>query len=232
MMGVHHPVMSMEHQYFLTQEIDAIKLADRRMPLLRCPISDFYCRQEGNGLLLGFYEQDCRTWGMDGIDPHFVNAQCPDDLDRVADVLGGACARIPALADAGIRRVVNGPITYTMGRRTAWSARSPGKRNAYCIIGLRAGLGEGGGHGWLLAQQIVHGEACYDTWCLDPRRFTGHANVELTAQKAIEEYRNEFRFEFPHEHRPAGRPAKTTPLTPVLEAEGRGVHRGQRLGAG
>jgi len=76
-------------------------------------------------------------------------------------------------------------------------------------------VGEGGGHGWLLAQQIVHGEACYDTWALDPRRFTGHANVELTALKAIEDYQNEFRFHFPHEHRPAGRNAKTTPLTPV-----------------
>ena len=96
----------------------------------------------------------------------------------------------------------------------------PGKRNAFCIIGLRAGLGEGGGHGWLLAQQIVQGEACYDTWCIDPRRFTGHANVELTALKAVEDYQNEFRFHFPHEHRPTGRPMKTTPLTPVLAAEG------------
>ena len=69
-------------------------------------------------------------------------------------------------------------------------------------------------------QQIVHGEACYDTWMLDPRRFTGHGNVELCALKAIEDYQNEFRFHFPHEHRPAGRPAKTTPLTPVLAAEG------------
>jgi dimethylglycine dehydrogenase len=43
--------------------------------------------------------------------------------------------------------------------------------------------------------------------------------VELTALKAIEDYQNEFRFHFPHEHRPAGRPAKTTPLTPVLAAE-------------
>ncbi|MEM6480051.1 MAG: glycine cleavage T C-terminal barrel domain-containing protein, partial [Pseudomonadota bacterium] len=66
----------------------------------------------------------------------------------------------------------------------------------------------------------VHGEAQYDTWVIDPRRFTGHANVELTALKAIEDYQNEFRFHFPHEHRPAGRPAKTTPLTPILAAEG------------
>lgn len=219
MMGVHHPVMSMEHQYFVTEEIPAIAEAGHRMPLLRCPISDYYCRQEKTGLLLGFYEQGCRTWGMDGIDPHFVNALCPDDLDRVTDVLEGAFARMPALMDAGIKTVVNGPITYSIDGAPLVGP-IPGKRNAFCIIGLRAGLGEGGGHGWLLAQQIVHGEACYDTWPLDPRRFTGHGNVELCALKAIEEYQNEFRFEFPHEHRPAGRPVKTTPLYPVFEAEG------------
>ncbi len=219
MMGVQHPVTSMEHQYFLTEDIAAIRDAGHRMPLLRCPISDYYCRQEKNGLLIGFYEQGCKTWGMDGIDPNFVNALCPDDLDRVTDVLEGAFARMPALTEAGIRSVVNGPITYTIDGAPLVGP-IPGKRNAFCIIGLRAGLGEGGGHGWLLAQQIVHGEACYDTWCIDPRRFTGHANVELTALKAIEDYQNEFRFHFPHEHRPAGRPAKTTPLTPVLAALG------------
>ena len=218
MMGVHHPVACMEHQYFITDDIPAIKAAGHRMPLLRCPISDYYCRQEKNGLLVGFYEQECKTWGMDGIDPNFTNALCPNDPDRITDVLEGAFARMPALMDAGIKTIVNGPITYSIDGAPLVGP-IPGKRNAYCIIGLRAGLGEGGGHGWLLAQQIVHGEACYDTWVLDPRRFTGHANVELTSLKAIEDYRNEFRFHFPHEQRPVGRPAKTTPLTPVLAAE-------------
>ncbi len=219
MMGVHHPVASMEHQYFVTEDIPAIADAGHRMPLLRCPISDYYCRQEKGGLLIGFYEQDCKTWGMDGIDPDFVNALCPDDLDRVMDVLEGAFERMPALTEVGIKNIVNGPITYTIDGAPLVGP-IPGKRNAFCIIGLRAGLGEGGGHGWLLAQQIVHGEACYDTWCIDPRRFTGHANVELTSLKAIEDYQNEFRFHFPHEHRPAGRNAKTTPLTPILAAAG------------
>jgi dimethylglycine dehydrogenase len=219
MMGVHHPVTSMEHQYMVTEDIPAIVEAGHRMPLLRCPISDYYSRQEKNGLLVGFYEQDCKTWGMDGIDPYFVNALCPDDLDRVMDVLEGAVERMPALMDVGIKSIVNGPITYTIDGAPLVGP-IPGKRNAFCIIGLRAGLGEGGGHGWLLAQQIVHGEACYDTWCIDPRRFTGHTNVELNALKAIEDYQNEFRFHFPNEHRPAGRNAKTTSLMPVLAAEG------------
>ncbi|MEO0342879.1 MAG: FAD-dependent oxidoreductase [Pseudomonadota bacterium] len=219
MMGVHHPVMSMEHQYMVTEDIQGIIDAGHRMPLLRCPISDYYSRQEKNGLLVGFYEQDCKTWGMDGVDPKFSNDLCPDDLDRVMDVLEGAFARMPALMDVGIKTIINGPITYTIDGAPLVGP-IPGKRNAFCIIGLRAGLGEGGGHGWLLAQQIVHGEACYDTWVIDPRRFTGHGNVELCSLKAIEDYQNEFRFHFPHEHRPAGRPAKTTPLTPVLAAEG------------
>ncbi|MGR3502843.1 GcvT family protein [Pseudaestuariivita sp.] len=219
MMGVRHPVMSMEHQYFVTDDMPQVRDAGHRMPLLRCPISDYYCRQERDGLLVGFYEQDCRTWGMDGIDPKFTNDLCPDDLDRITDVLEGAFARMPALMEVGIKTVVNGPITYSLDGAPLVGP-IPGKRNAFCIIGLRAGVGEGGGHGWLLAQQIVHGEAVYDTWGLDPRRFTGHDSVELTALKAIEEYQNEFRFHFPHEHRPAGRPFKTTPLTALLEAEG------------
>jgi len=128
MMGVHHPVASMEHQYFVTEDIPAIIEAGHRMPLLRCPISDYYSRQEKNGLLVGFYEQDCRTWGLDGISPSFANDLCPDDLDRVMDVLEGAFARMPALTEVGIKRIVNGPITYHWAagrcgrRRRAWLA--------------------------------------------------------------------------------------------------------------
>ena len=219
MMGVSHPVVSMEHQYFLTEPIQGIIDAGHRMPLLRCPTDDFYSRQEKQGLLVGFYEQGCKSWGMDGIDPDFVNALCPDDVERVMPVLENVFKRLPALAEVGIHTIVNGPITYSQDGAPLVGP-VPGKRGAFCIIGLRAGIGEGGGHGWLLAQQIVHGEACYDTWVLDPRRFTGHGSVELTALKAVEDYQNEFRFHFPHEHRPAGRPVKTTPLTAVLEGEG------------
>ena len=219
MMGTQLPVASMEHQYFVTEAIPQIAALDARVPLLRCPTDDFYSRQEKQGLLVGFYEQDCRTWGLDGIDPAFANALCPDDPDRVMPVLENVVERLPCLAEAGIRTIVNGPITYTPDG-VPLVGRIPGRRNAWCITGLRAGLGEGGGHGWLLAQTMVHGEAEYDTWALDPRRFGAYATEEWTALKAIEDYRNEFRFHRPHEHRPAGRPARTTPLTPILRDAG------------
>lgn len=219
MMGVMHPVASMEHQYFLTEAIPAIQSLDRRVPLIRCPTDDFYCRQDKQGLLVGFYEQACKTWGLEGIDPAFTSALCPNDPERVLPVLENVFKRLPCLAHTGIRSIINGPITYTPDGLPI-VGRIPARTNAWCITGLRAGLGEGGGHGWLLAQQIVHGEACYDTWCLDPRRFTAHANVEFTARKAVEDYQNEFRFHLPHEFRPAGRLAKTTPLYLALQAAG------------
>ena len=219
MMGVHLPVVSMEHQYFLTEPIKEIEELDYRVPLLRCPTDDFYSRQEKNGLLVGFYEQDCRTWGLGGIDPNFTNALCPDDPERVLPVLENVFERMPCLTETGIHTIVNGPITYTPDGVPLVGAIG-GRRNAWAITGLRAGLGEGGGHGWLLAQMMVHGEAVYDTWALDPRRFGTWADEDYTTQKVIEDYQNEFRFHRPHEHRPAGRDKRLTPLTPLLAEAG------------
>ena len=219
MLGVEHPVISMEHQYFLTEPIPALEAMDRRVPIIRDPGDDFYSRQEKFGLLVGIYEQDCKTWGMDGIDPSFTMELCPNDLDRLLDNMERVFARLPVLTETGITRTINGPITYSADGLPL-IGKIPGLQNAYACLGLRAGIGEGGGHGKLLAETIVHGEAEWDTWPLDPRRFTGHCNTEFTALKAIEDYQNEFRFHMPHEHRPAGRLAKTTPLYATLQASG------------
>jgi len=219
MLGVEHPVTSMEHMYFLTDAMPEIEALDFQVPVIRDPADDFYSRQEKKGLLVGVYEQGCKTFGMDGIDPDFTRDLCPSDLDRCLDNMEHIFQRMPALQDAGIHSVVNGPITYTIDGLPLVGP-IPGVPNAYCIIGLRAGIGEGGGHGKILAELMVHGECEWDAWCLDPRRFTQYANTEHTCLKAIEDYQNEFHYHLPHEHRPAARLARTTPLYPVLKGLG------------
>ena len=219
MLGVEHPVTSMEHMYFLTDNLPEIEALDYQVPVIRDPGDDFYSRQEKQGLLVGVYEQGCKTFGMDGIDPAFTQALCPSDLDRCLDNMERIFERMPALQNAGIHTVVNGPITYTIDGLPL-VGQIPGLQNAYCIIGLRAGIGEGGGHGKILAELMVHGECEWDAWCLDPRRFTRYANTEHTCLKAIEDYQNEFHYHMPHEHRPASRLARTTPLYPVLDKLG------------
>jgi len=216
MLGVSHPVTSMEHMYFVTDTLPELEALDFRVPIIRDPGDDFYSRQEKQGLLVGVYEQGCKTFGMNGIDPGFTQALCPSDLDRCLDNMERIFERLPALAEAGIRTVINGPITYTIDGAPLIGP-IPGIDNAYCAIGLRAGIGEAGGHGKLLAQIIVHGECEWDAWFLDPRRFARYANTEHTSLKAIEDYRHEFHYHLPHEHRPAARLARTTPLYTTLD---------------
>ncbi len=218
MLGVTHPVTSMEHMYFLTDTLPELEQLDFRVPIIRDPGDDFYSRQEKLGLLVGVYEQGCKTFGMEGIDPDFTQALCPSDLDRCLDNMEHIFKRLPALTEAGIHTVINGPITYTIDGAPLIGP-IPGIRNAYCAIGLRAGIGESGGHGKLLAQIMVHDECEWDAWFLDPRRFTQYANTEHTSLKAVEDYQNEFHYHMPHEHRPAARLARTTPLYAVLDQE-------------
>ncbi len=217
--GLESAVSSMEHQFFLTEELPELEELGRRVPLLRDPGDDFYSRQEHHGLLVGIYEQGCKTWGRNDIPVDFANKLEPPDLDRLEDNMMRVFDRLPILQTAGISSVVNGPITYS-GDGVPLVGRLPGRRNAYCMLGLRAGVGEGGGLGKVLAEIIVDGQSEWDTWVLDPRRFTQYADEAYASKKAVEEYRREFVFDHPDEHRPAGRDAKTTPLTEVLRSAG------------
>lgn len=219
LMGIEYPVIAMEHMYFVTEDIPELVERDTRVPMVRCPRDTFYMRQEKRGLLVGIYEHDCKTFGMDGIDPDFVNALCPDDLDRLLPKMAPIFDRLPCLQEVGIKSVVNGPIAYASDAGPL-VGKQPGLRNCWSMNGLRVGIGEGGGYGKMLAQTIVHGETEWDSWQLDPRRITSFANTEFTALKSIEDYQHEFRWHLPHEHRPAGRPAKASPLYPVLKSKG------------
>ncbi len=219
LMGIEYPIIAMEHMYFVTEDIPELVERETRVPMVRCPRDSFYMRQEKNGLLLGIYEHDCKTFGMDGIDPDFVNALCVNDLDRLLPKMGPIFERLPCLEKVGIKSVVNGPITYAADAGPL-VGKQLGLRNCWSMNGLRVGIGEGGGYGKMLAQMLVHGETEWDCWQLDPRRITSFANQQYTALKSIEDYQQEFRWHLPHEHRPAGRPAKVSPLYPMLKAKG------------
>ncbi len=218
MLGVNHPVVSMEHMYFLTEPIEQIDSLDYRVPIIRDPGDNFYCRQEKTGLLVGVYENDCKPFGLEGIDPGFSKSLCPSDLDRCLDNMERIFQQLPCLTETGIHTVINGPITYSADGAPLVGP-IPGITNAFACLGLRAGIGEGGGLGKVLAQIMVYGECEWDAWYLDPRRLTAWADTKTTCLKAIEEYQLEFDYHLPHEFRAAGRLARTTPLYSQLDRQ-------------
>ena len=51
------PLMTMEHQYFVTEAIPQIAALERELPSVADRDQEYYLRQEGNGLLVGAYER-------------------------------------------------------------------------------------------------------------------------------------------------------------------------------
>jgi dimethylglycine dehydrogenase len=220
MVGLGLPVVAMEHQYLVTEAIPEIAAHGRPLPIVRDPDVSWYLRQERAGLLLGPYEWDCRlAWDGKEPPPEFGRELFADDLDRLERYIEDAVARVPVFGTAGVTRVVNGPIPYTPdGNPLIGPAYD--LPNFYLCCAFSFGIVQAGGAGKAMAEWIAEGEPEWDLWGLDPRRYTDYANQAYTRAKARELYQNEYAIAFPFEERPAGRPARTTPLYQTLRAKG------------
>ena len=130
MAGVDLPIVPLQHQYVLTEDLDEVRALKRELPVLRDPGGSFYVRQDGDGLLIGPFEQSPRTWGLDGIPRHFHSRLLPPDVKRISGTLDAATDRVPCFEHAGLKRVINGPDGYTPDGRPlmgpgSWAAQFP-----------------------------------------------------------------------------------------------------------
>ncbi|WP_342620101.1 FAD-dependent oxidoreductase [Rhodoferax sp. GW822-FHT02A01] len=220
MVGRHLPIAVMSHQYLVTE--DAEELLERgaaRLPLLRDPDTSYYLRQERNGFILGPYEWKATPMWLDGMPDDFANQLWNDDFERLESYIEDAMARVPALARAGIKRGVNGPIPYSPDGNP-YIGPEPGLRNFFHCNTFSFGITQGGGAGKALAEWVVHGQPEWDLWSLDRRRYGDYATTAYTVAKAVEVYQNEYASSFPYEERLAGRPLRTSPTYDTLKAKG------------
>ncbi|MEM6462540.1 MAG: FAD-dependent oxidoreductase [Pseudomonadota bacterium] len=220
MVGRDIPMVTMSHQYLVTEAIDELKARDTSIPLLRDPDDSYYLRQEGNGLILGPYEwQATPHWLKEGTPDDFAFQLYPDDLERLEWYINAACARVPMLATGGVQKVINGPIPYAPDGLPLVGP-APGLTNFLEACVFTFGICQAGGAGKVIAEFIAEGETELDLWFMDPRRFTDYATKTYATVKAIEVYQNEYAMHPPHRPWPAGRPAKTSPLYDTLSASG------------
>ena len=227
LIGRHLPVAHMSHQYYVTEEIPELAARPTPLPLLRDPDISYYLRQERNSFILGPYEWKATAMWREGIPDHFANMLWSEDLERLEPQILDAGERVPVLGDAGIARVVNGPIPYTPDGNP-YLGPERGLRNFWHCNTFSFGIAQGGGAGKAIAEWILDGRPEYDLWSVDRRRYKDYATTDYTVAKAVEVYQNEYAIGFPFEERPAGRPAYTSPLYATLQAKG--AHFGARGG--
>jgi len=219
MAGACLPVAPMEHQYLLTEPIPELKGLPAELPSIADFTSGSYLRQEGPGLLYGTYEQDPRHWSAAVTPQDFGQDLLAPDLDRVAANLEGASSRIPCLASAGIRRIVNGPMMVTPDGNPVIGPLGdyPG---LFVAAGVLAGFSQCGGIGLAIANWIADGEPGMDVWGMDISRFGDYASKGYVLAMTHETYRRRYTLTKPNEHLAAARPLRTTVLYDRLEKKG------------
>lgn len=216
MVGVQLPLVPMEHHYLLTEDLPELKESLREMPLILDLDAEIYLRQERKGVLLGVYEKEATPWALQGSPWDYGETELlPPALDRLTDALDKGFQRFPALANAGIRRIVNGPFTFTPDGNPLVGL-VPGAPNYWAACGVMAGFAQGGGVGLALAQWITSGEPDTDIYAMDVARFGSYASRSYTLAKAREFYARRFQLAYPNEYWPAGRPAKTSAVHATL----------------
>ena len=211
MAGIYVPLHPMEHQYIVTEAIPQIYNSDHEHPHVMDPGGESYLRQEGRGLCIGFYEQTCKPWAVDGTPNDFGHELLPDDLDKIEASIEFAHKRYPILETAGVKSVIHGPFTFAPDGNPLVGP-VPGLRNYWSACAVMAGFSQGGGVGLSLAQWMVEGEAQRDVFAMDVARFGDWITPGYTRQKVVENYQRRFSVTYPNEELPACRPFQTTPV--------------------
>ena len=231
MVGLEIPAIPVQHQYIVTDEVPELRefkdKGGHDLAVLRESDASYYLREERKGWILGPYEKGAPAVFADGVPANFGKDLFPGDLERLIPHYEAAIRRVPSMEKAGIKEIVNGPISYTPDGSPligpAWDLP-----NFWLNEGHSFGVTASGGAGWQLAEWIVEGEPGIDMMGVDPRRYGPYATKAYTVKKNEESYENVFTIHFPNEERPAGRPAKTSPIHDLLDA--RGAVWGQRYG--
>ncbi|HEY6597261.1 MAG TPA: FAD-dependent oxidoreductase [Asanoa sp.] len=174
----------------------------------------------GGGLLIGGYVRAPEVWwpAAGGAPLARARSLFPPQLDRFAESWAAGRRRVPALRDAGIARVVNGPEAFTPdGEFLLGEASLPGFWVAagFCVHGLAAA----GGVGKIIAEWVVDGQPEWDVAPMDIRRFGGHAaSRSWSTEKALDAYSRYYDVVFPNAEWSAARPLRRSATWPRAEA--------------
>jgi 4-methylaminobutanoate oxidase (formaldehyde-forming) len=215
--GVNVPIIPMAHEYLFTEPIEGV---GPDLPTMRDPDNLCYFREEVGGLCMGGYERSPAPWALDGVPADFNGKLLAPDWPRFAEIMDGAVRRVPAIADAGVGRMINGPEGFTPDNEFILGESEV--RGFFVAAGFCAhGIAGAGGIGRQVASWIVDGEPELDLWRMDIRRFGAqYRSRAFTLARTREVYETYYDIHYPNEERQAGRPLRLSPTYARLAALG------------
>ncbi len=214
--GVNVPLVSVEHQYIVTETIPGVT---RDLPTLRDPDRLTYYKEEVGGLVMGGYEPNPIAWAEQGIPGNFNYQLLNSNWDHFQPIMELAIGRVPALETAGVKTLINGPESFTPDGNFILG-EAPELPGLFVGAGFNAfGIAAGGGAGKMLAEWVAGGEPSADLWPVDIRRFgRNHADTAWVRTRTLEAYAKHYSMAWPMEEYSSGRPLRRSPLYEKLRA--------------
>jgi 4-methylaminobutanoate oxidase (formaldehyde-forming) len=216
--GVNIPLQSAEHYYLITEKMPDMHA---NLPVIEDPGSYGYYREEGGGLLIGFFEPVCAPWMVGGVPEDFSFGTLQPDWERMGPYVERAMQRVPRALHTGVKTFFCGPESFTPDLQPI-VGESPELKNYFVCAGLNSiGILTGGGLGRVLAHWILNGRADVDVTGFHIDRLHKYqANPEYRRTRTVESLGMVYQCHYPTRSMQTARGAKRAAYHDRLAARG------------
>ena len=192
----------------MTKPIEGV---NHSFPNLRDPDLLVYWREEVGGIVTGGYERQPATFGLNGIPKDFKFQLLPPDWERFTPLMENSIRRVPAVENAEVVKLLNGPEGFTPDGEFLLGPTSVKGFWVACAF-CAHGLAGAGGIGKVMAEWIIDGHPEWDMWRLDVRRFgSNYDSQDYTVARTFETYTQYYDIHFPGEERISRRGLRLSP---------------------
>ncbi|MEM7269407.1 MAG: FAD-binding oxidoreductase [Pseudomonadota bacterium] len=165
--GLALPLQPVEHMYVVTEPVPGIP---DPFPVLRDLDRGVYIKGDAGRLVIGGFESDAKCWDPEGPEGDRPFLELPEDWEQFAPFMEAALDLMPALAEIGVQRFMNGPESFTSDTRPL-IGEAPGVDGLFVAAGMNSvGVMSSAGVGRILADWMADGVAPMDLWEVDVAR--------------------------------------------------------------
>ncbi len=216
--GLSLPLYATEHFYLLTMPMPGVEPS---FPVLGDHDGYLYIREEVGGLLVGCFEPNGRALALADLPKDFAFDLLGEDWDHFEPMMVNAIHRIPGLAEAEARTLLNGPESFTPdGSPLLGPVAGVDGFFVGCAMNSM-GIASAGGIGRALAHWIVEGHQPFDLWPVDARRFAAESCGESFLRSRIPEVLGDhYAIGYPGREPGTGRDLRRSPLHERLAENG------------
>ena len=215
LVGVNVPLVPFQHQYVHVKPEEPIS---PDLPTMRDPDDLVYFRPYEGDIMTGGYGRRPAPFALDGVPADFSHKLLEPDWDRFAPLFESAGGRVPAIRDAEVIQLTNGPESFTPDGEFVLGESHV--RGFFVAAGFNAhGIAGAGGMCTIMAEWIVDGEPTMDVWQMDIRRFGDHYRSRwYTIERTAETLSTYYDIHFPNEEPKNARGLRLSPAYERLRA--------------